>query len=280
MKNMDGKNKISCFLPKKSYQNFVCFSAVGVLLTAGMGSFVLPFRQESYKLRTLVIDAGHGGRDPGTHGGVAKEKHIALKIALETGKLIKANVPGVKVIFTRTQDVFIPLDERAEIANKNKADLFISVHCNANPISEAIYGTETYTMGLHKSEDNLAVANRENAVIVQESGYENKYEGFDPASPMAYILFSNYQSAYIEKSLHFADLLESQFKFRTGRKSRGVRQAGFLVLWKTTMPSVLVEVGYLSNKNEEKFLNTTQGQSYLASAIYRAFKEYKKEIEN
>jgi N-acetylmuramoyl-L-alanine amidase len=226
-----------------------------------------------------VIDAGHGGKDPGTHGAVAKEKTIALKVALEVGKLIKANLPGVKVIYTRSTDVFVPLDDRADIANRNKADLFISIHCNANPVSADIHGTETYTMGLHKSEDNLEVANRENSVILQETGYEKKYDGFDPDSPVAYILFSNYQSAFIENSLVFAQSVENQFKSRVGRKSRGVRQAGFLVLWKTTMPGALVEIGYLTNPAEEKYLVSQQGQSFIASGIYRAFKEYKKAME-
>ncbi|MBC8109929.1 MAG: N-acetylmuramoyl-L-alanine amidase [Verrucomicrobia bacterium] len=269
---------MNLFQQKKSYQflqltGFLCI--IFLLLTSG---FRFPERQK-YKIKTIVIDAGHGGKDPGTHGKIAKEKNLALKVALETGRLIKANVPNVKVIYTRTTDVFVNLDERAAIANRNKADLFISIHCNANPISDAIYGTETYTMGLHKSEENLDVANRENAVITQEKDYKTKYEGFEPDSPMAYIVFSNFQSTFLENSLQFAQLVENQFKNKAGRKSRGVKQAGFVVLWKTTMPSVLVEIGYLSNATEEKYLVTSQGQSYMASAIYRAFKEYKQAVE-
>jgi N-acetylmuramoyl-L-alanine amidase len=270
--------EMNLFQQKKSYQflqltGFLCI--IFLLLTSG---FRFPERQK-YKIKTIVIDAGHGGRDPGTHGKIAKEKTIALKVALETGRLIKANVPNVKVIYTRTTDVFVNLDERAAIANRNQADLFISIHCNANPISEAIYGTETYTMGLHKTEENLDVANRENAVITQEKDYKIKYEGFEPDSPLAYIVFSNFQSTFLENSLQFAQLVENQFKIKAGRRSRGVKQAGFVVLWKTTMPSVLVEIGYLSNAKEEKYLATPQGQSYIASAVYRAFKEYKQAVE-
>ena len=274
-------NQMTVLSPKKKpYQFFsakVLFfiPAFFLLLAFSNNPAALP----AYKLKTVVIDAGHGGKDPGTHGVFTKEKDIALKVALELGTLIKANIPGVKVVYTRSTDKFIPLDERADLANKNKADLFISIHCNANPNSAAIHGTETYVMGLHKSEENLEVVNRENAVIVQEEGYKEKYDGFDPDSPVAGIVFSNYQNAHLENSLKYAQLVENQFKLKAGRKSRGVKQAGFLVLWKTTMPSVLIEIGYLTNKEEEKYLSTAQGRSFIASAIYRGFKEYKQAVE-
>jgi N-acetylmuramoyl-L-alanine amidase len=281
---------------KKSYQIFtgtVFFCVLAILIFSqfagksndfsGKDNQALKTQQHSnvfYKIKTVVIDAGHGGKDPGTHGLVTKEKDIALKIALEVGKLIKSNIPGVKVVYTRSTDIFIPLNERANIANRNKADLFMSIHCNANANSKAIYGTETYVMGLHKSEDNLEVVNRENAVVLQEDNYEENYDGFDPNSPVANIVFSNYQNAFLENSLKFAQLVENQFKNKAGRKSRGVKQQGFIVLWKTTMPSVLIEAGYLTNKEEEAYLNTQQGRSYIASAIYRAFKEYKQAVES
>jgi N-acetylmuramoyl-L-alanine amidase len=242
-------------------------------------SFTSLETRNPFRVRTVVIDAGHGGHDPGTHGKSAKEKDVALKVALALGKTIKKFMPEVKVIYTRTTDKFIELHDRAGLANKNHADLFISIHCNAisNP---AIFGTETYTLGLHKSEDNLEVAKRENSVILQEKNHEEKYEGFDPNSPMAHILLANYQSAYIENSLLLASHIETQFHKRVNRKSRGVKQAGFIVLWKTSMPSVLVEIGYLTNQTEERYLTSAANQEFIASGIFRAFRDYKQDIES
>lgn len=231
------------------------------------------------KVDVVVIDAGHGGHDNGTHGRVIKEKDLALKIALKVGSYIEKNVPGVKVIYTRKDDTYIALDERAAIANKNKADLFICIHANANPNTKA-FGTETFVMGLHKDEGNLAIAQRENSVILMDENYEERYEGFNPNSPESYILFTLTQSAYQENSLKFASKVESQFKDRAGRQSRGVKQAGFVVLWRTTMPSVLIETGFLTNNIEEKFLAGDEGQELIASGIYRAFKEYKSDVES
>ncbi len=231
-----------------------------------------------YTLKTVVIDAGHGGKDPGTHGIYAKEKDIALAIALKVGTYIEENIPGVKVIYTRTSDVFIPLHERAEIANKNKADLFMSIHVDGHK-SNKPFGTSTYVMGLHKSEENLELAKKENAAILLEDDYTTKYEGFDPTSSESYIMFSFLQNTFLDQSLNYASFVENEFKTRALRTSRGVKQAGFLVLWKTTMPSVLIETGYLTNPKEEKFLRTKEGQEYIASAIYRAFKSYKTAIE-
>jgi N-acetylmuramoyl-L-alanine amidase len=225
-----------------------------------------------------VIDAGHGGKDPGCRGKVGRESEITLKVAIELGRILKENIPGIKVIYTRQRDQFVELYDRAELANKNNADLFISIHCNSGP--KHIYGTETYTMGLGTSEGNLEVAKRENAVILKEENYKKHYDGFDPNSAQAHILFSLYQNAYIENSLRFADKVEAQFRGKTGRTSRGVKQANFIVLWKTTMPSVLIEIGYLTNNKEEKYLNSKTGRTYIASGIYRAFKEYKEELES
>ncbi len=232
-----------------------------------------------YKIKKVVIDAGHGGKDPGTLGRHSREKDIALSIALKLGKYIEENVKDVQVIYTRKKDVFVELHERGNIANTNHADLFISIHCNSSP-NKKIYGAETYVMGLDMEERNMEVARKENAVITLENDYSQHYEGFDPNSPESYIVFNLMQNTYQEQSLEFASLVQKQFRERAGRRDHGVRQARFLVLWKTSMPSVLIETGYLSNANEEKFLMTDRGQSLIASAIYRAFKNYKTMIES
>ncbi len=232
-----------------------------------------------FKVDVVVIDAGHGGHDPGTLGKISKEKDIALSISLKLGAYIEKNIPGVKVIYTRKDDRYIALDQRANIANKNKADLFICIHANSMPGAPA-YGTETYVMGLKMDKGNFDVAKRENSVILMDENYQERYEGFDPDSPESYILFSLTQSAYQESSLKFAQKVESQFKGKVGRHSRGVKQAGFVVLWRTTMPSVLIETGFLSNVKEEKYLLSENGQDLIASGIYRAFKEYKNQIES
>ncbi|MEL6536790.1 MAG: N-acetylmuramoyl-L-alanine amidase [Bacteroidota bacterium] len=232
-----------------------------------------------YRVRKVVVDAGHGGKDPGTHGAVAKEKDIALSIALKLGGLIEENLDDVEVIYTRDDDTFIELDERANIANKNGADLFISIHANYIPAPRT-HGTETYVMGLHKEQDNLEAALRENSVILLEEDYEEAYEDFDGQSPESYILFSLYQNAYLENSLLLANKIERQMKDRVKRRSRGVKQAGFIVLYKSTMPSVLVETGFLSNPEEERYLNDDLGQTYIASGIFRAVREYKADVES
>jgi N-acetylmuramoyl-L-alanine amidase len=248
-------------------------------LSATFRPMGLPISPTGFKLETIVIDPGHGGRDPGTSGKKTKEKDIALKISLKLGAYIEKNLPGVKVIYTRKDDRYVALDERAEMANRQKAQLFICIHANSLPGAPA-YGTETYVMGLHKDKGNFEVAKRENEVILMDENYKERYEGFDPKSPESYILFTLSQSAYHESSLKFAQKLEQQFKTKAGRFSRGVKQAGFLVLWRTSMPSVLIETGFLSNSKEEGFLATDEGQELIASGIYRAFKDYKTEIES
>ncbi|NQX96620.1 MAG: N-acetylmuramoyl-L-alanine amidase [Flavobacteriales bacterium] len=236
-------------------------------------------KSDFFGVKTVCIDAGHGGHDPGCHGLSSKEKHVALAMALKLGKHIEENFPDVKVVYTRKTDVYLKLWERAAIANKAKADLFICIHANAND-NKAAYGTETYVMGLHKSESNLNVAKRENSSILLEEDYKTKYSDFDPNSPESYIVLTMRQDAFIDQSLSFAAKIQKQFKERVGRKDRGVKQAGFLVLHQTNMPSVLIETGFLTNREEEKFLVSDVGQDYLSSAIYRAFKEYKKELES
>jgi N-acetylmuramoyl-L-alanine amidase len=243
---------------------------VAILLSSAV------FAQRGVKISTVVIDAGHGGKDPGASGKHSKEKNIALAIALKLGHYIQKNMPHVKVIYTRKTDRFIPLYKRAEIANKNHADLFISIHCNSST-SPKPYGAETFVLGLHKNKANLEIAQKENAAIRYEDN-PKKYHGFNN-SPESYISLSLFQSPYLKESLDFANKIEQQFKTRAGRKARGVFQAGFLVLWQTTMPSVLVETGFLSNPKEEAFLLSKTGQTYIASAIYRAFKAYKIEFE-
>lgn len=233
---------------------------------------------EGQKVKKVVIDAGHGGHDPGAVGKTSKEKDITLSIALKTGKFIEENMPDVQVIYTRKTDVFIELYRRAKIANEAKADLFISIHCNANK-STTPYGAETYVMGLHKSEANLSVAQLENASILLEDDYHVKYEGFDPSSPEGYIFFSMLQNAYLDQSLGLASSVQQHFKDRVNLFDRGVKQAGFLVLYKTTMPSILIETGFISNAKEEKILASDEGQTYIASAIFRAIKDYKKSVE-
>jgi len=236
------------------------------------------FPQKKNKITKLVIDAGHGGYDPGALGAHCKEKTIALAIALKTGEYIKKNLKDVEIIYTRKTDKFVELHKRAQIANDAKADFFISIHCNSLN-SHKVHGAETYVMGLHKSEANLAVAKKENASILYEDDYNAQYEGFDPNSPEANVIFSLYQNAYLDQSLNLAQKVQKQFKTRVGLKDRGVLQAGFWVLYKTTMPGILIETGYLSHAGNEKFLMSKDGQTYIASAIYRAFKEYKIEFE-
>ncbi|MEL7120524.1 MAG: N-acetylmuramoyl-L-alanine amidase [Bacteroidota bacterium] len=233
--------------------------------------------KKAYEIKTVVIDPGHGGHDSGCRGGNSKEKHLALGIAMKLAIQLRTNYPNLKIIMTRDKDVFIPLYERARIANRNEADLFISIHCNYFPAGSRTRGTETYVMGLHTAEHNLNVAKRENSAILLEEDYETNYD-YDPNSPEGHIMLSMFQNAYLEQSILFANMVEKNFA-SSERRSRGVKQAGFVVLKETAMPSVLVETGFLSNYKEEQFLMTEKGQTTIAKAIAKAFGQYKTEVE-
>lgn len=234
--------------------------------------------QAREKTFIVVIDAGHGGKDPGARGSVINEKEINLAVALKLGAKISAGHDDVKVVYTRKTDRFIELDERANIANRNKADLFISIHTNSVKKGNTARGTETYTLGLARTDENLAVAMRENSAILLEDNYQQTYEGFDPNSTESYIIFEFMQNKHMEQSISFASEIQKCF-VSAKRSDRGVRQAGFLVLRKTSMPSVLVELGYISNRDEERFMKSTDGQNKLATALYDAFTRYKKEYD-
>jgi N-acetylmuramoyl-L-alanine amidase len=227
----------------------------------------------------IVIDPGHGGRDSGAPGLISKEKDINLDIALKTAKYIRENIKDVSVVLTRDDDSTVDLYERPKIANRNNADLFISIHTNSTEGSKSVIGAETWIMGLASSEENLEVAMKENEVIYLEDDYSTNYQGFDPKSPESYIIFTLTQDVYQKQSTDLASRIQTQLTERVGRKDRGVKQAGFLVLYRTSMPSVLVESGFITNPTEEKYLNSEQGQDYLASAIYRACREYMTEVD-
>ena len=254
---------------------FLCLFIV--LLSTGFHQLVATRKD---KVRKIILDAGHGGIDPGAVGKFSKEKEIALQITLALGNLIKKNMKDVQVLYTRQQDEFIPLYERSTIANKNNTDLFISIHCNAAEQNKDTHGVEIFTMGLEKNTQNLTVTKRENGVILIEDNFEYQYQGFDPNSPESHILFSLYQNVYSENSLKLAQYIAQGFVMHTNRKLRGIKQGGFLVLWQTTAPSVLVEVGFITNLAEEQYLNKKQGQNQIVTAIFEGIKEYKADIES
>ena len=227
---------------------------------------------------TIVLDAGHGGHDAGAVGSFSKEKNINLRYTLLVGDMIKKNIPDAKVIYTRDKDVFVDLNERARIANRNKADLFVSIHTNSSKNTSA-NGMETFTLGVSRSKENMEVAMLENSVIKLEEDYETKYEGFDPNSVDSYIMFEFMKDQYTDRSITCADFIQTKMINTSKRNDRGVRQAGFLVLRATAMPSVLVELGFISNKDEEKYLNNNENQVKLATAIFNGIKEYKHELD-
>ncbi len=259
-------------MDNKRWRLFLC--SLFVLFVSHVAFAAYP-REKAF---TVVIDAGHGGQDPGAVYKNIREKDVVLRLALRLGRDIRQNMPDTKVIFTRDRDIFIPLHQRAAIANSSKADLFISLHanfCNTPSIS----GTETFVLGLHRSEENLEVAKKENSVILMEEDYSARYEGFDPNSPESYIMFEMVQDEYLDQSITMAALVQEQFKGLAVRKDRGVKQAGFLVLRKTGMPGILIEAGFLSNSAEAQYLNSEKGQISLTTAICQAFKLYKSSVE-
>ncbi len=229
--------------------------------------------QKDGKTFKVVIDAGHGGKDPGCMGAYTKEKDVALSVALKTGKLISDNCPNVKVIYTRSTDVFVELYRRAKIANDNHADLFISFHCNASE-NKTANGIDTWVMGLHKSDANLAVARAENSAMLKEKDYEQNYGGFNPNSPESAVMFSLYSSAYLNNSILLADKVQKNLIRATKLRDRGVNQAGYWVLWSVSMPSILVEMGFLTNPNEEKYLSDDKNRQNIAEAIFQGFVSY------
>lgn len=262
------------------------------------------------QIKIIVIDPGHGGKDPGCHGETYKEKDVALAVALKLGNYLEQNLKNVTVIYTRKTDVFVELEDRALIANKANADLFISIHCNAagrplmvvdkktgkkkkkmyknskgrlvavEEINPVPFGTETYVMGIKNEEGKMQVATRENSAIFYEEDYEKKYGGFDPESVESYIIMSNYTSSYVVQSANVASKIQSEYFKKAGRIDKGVRRQSIWVLWRTAMPSILTEIGYLTNPLEEGFLGSEKGQDYLAMAIFRGLRNYKDEVEN
>lgn len=236
--------------------------------------FVLVVAMAAKKSFTLVIDPGHGGHDAGAIGTFSKEKNINLNVALAFGRLVENNCSNVKVIYTRKNDVFIPLHQRADIANRNKADLFISIHTNALPKGAKATGLETYTLGMHRASDNFDVAKRENSVILIEKDYKQHYEGFDPSSSESYIMFEFLQDKNMAQSVELAKMVQKRTCAAATRPNKGVKQAGFLVLRETSMPSCLIELGFISTPSEEQFLNSDEGIANMGRGIYQAFCDY------
>ena len=293
----------------KKYNIFYKLLLGLVLIIFCFSSFNTHKDDPKRKVRAIVIDPGHGGKDPGCNGVTCKEKEVSLAVALKLGKLIEENIKDVKVIFTRKTDVFVELEDRARIANDNNADLFISIHCNAagkpvmikdkktgkmrpktfkNSKGKTIvvetanpepYGSETYVMGLKNEEGKMKVAQRENSAMLLEDNYETKYQGFDPNSEESYIIMSNYTSSYVIQSAGLALKIQDQYLNKAGRVDKGVHRQSIWVLWRTSMPSVLTEIGYLTNPQEEKFLGSEKGQTYIAACLFRAFRKYKDEQE-
>jgi N-acetylmuramoyl-L-alanine amidase len=263
---------------KKMLQPNRIAKAVGVFILMVLSSSFYPIIPGEFGVKTVVIDAGHGGKDPGAIGvdGI-REKEVVLDIALKVGEQIKAEHPDIKLIYTRDKDFFVKLEERALHANKATADIFISIHADAAG-SPAAHGTETFALGLHRTDANLETAKRENSSILLEDNYEVAYGGFDPSSDESYIAISLQQSAFLEQSLNIAAKVQSEFE-SIGRKNRGVKQAGFLVLYKTTMPSILIETGFITNTQEGRFMAKPENRTVIAGGIAKAFTQYKLEVE-
>jgi len=271
-------HKISENKPKMRHAVKI-FTLLLLVFVFGVGASL---REATDKKFVVVLDAGHGGTDPGNLGTgrySKTEKDISLAVTLQVGKLIEANYPNVKVVYTRTGDTFPTLKRRVEIANTNNADLFISIHCNAND-NTAASGSESFVMGLHKSEESLRTAMRENASIFLESNAGRDYEGFDPNNPDTYIALSLRENIFQDKSIQLAKNVQDQFRVKVGRKDRGVKQAGYYVISFTNMPSILVELGFLTNSTEEDYLQSAEGKEYMSAAIYRAFQDYQAKLFN
>ncbi len=266
--------KNTSILPYKTRYNFHLFGIIMFISLLSFSGFTQRKNDKS-SIKTICIDAGHGGKDPGCHGSSANEKTVCLQIALQLGAKIKETYPSINVIYTRDTDVFVELDDRAKIANRNNADLFICIH--ANSASPAAYGTETFVLGLHRAESQQKIADRENSTIYLEDDKGAKYKDFD-MSPDAIIARQLQLSIFLDHSINFASKLQTEFK-QIGRFNRGVKQAGFLVLYKTTMPSVLIETGFLTNPSDEVFLKNPDTQNKMANAMFEAFKKYKAELE-
>ncbi len=261
--------KVCYSLPGEVNFNISLSNVDPILLELGRG-----------QVKKVVLDAGHGGKDPGCSGKHSREKDVALDVTLRVGQLIKKHHPDVEVIYTRDRDLFVPLHERANIANKHQADLFISIHCNTTAKRNSAMGTETFVMGLHRADDNLDVAKRENSVIVHEDDYESYYGGYDPNSNEGHITLSMYQNAFLDQSIRLANMVENELESHGQRVSRGVKQAGFLVLRNTVMPSILIEAGFLNHSKEEHFLVSEEGKSRIAQSIFNAFTKYKYEQDH
>ena len=248
-----------------------------VLLWMTLG--VVALAVAANKKFTLVIDAGHGGHDAGALGAITKEKTINLNVSLAFGRYVERNCPDVRVIYTRKTDVFVPLHTRADIANRNKADLFISIHTNSLPRGHVARGMETYTLGMHRASDNLDVAKRENSVILIEKDYKQRYQGFDPNSSESYIMFEFIQDHNMAQSVELAKFVQRRTCALANRPNKGVKQAGFLVLRETSMPSCLIELGFISTSDEERFLHSENGVDQMARGIYQAFLDYKSKYD-
>lgn len=255
-------------MKKRTHLIYILFSLWLIIIP-------LAFNNAWAKEFVVVIDPGHGGRDPGALGKIAREKDINLKVALKLGSMIRSKCKDVRVVYTREKDVFVSLQKRADIANKEKADLFLSIHTNSIKGSSTLKGASTWTLGPASSQENLAVAQRENAVITLEDDYQTRYEGFNPNSSESYIIFDLVQSKYMEESIKLARIVQKHFKNSCKRVDKGVHQAGFLVLRHTAMPSVLVELGFISTPEEELYLSSEAGALNMADGIFRAFIEYK-----
>ena len=264
---------------RKTISFFIAFIALFWTAMTGGRTYASAETGKNGKF-TLVIDAGHGGKDPGAIGRFSREKNINLSVAKAFGQLVEKNCPDVEVIYTRKTDVFVPLARRAEIANQSQADLFVSIHTNAMPGRAVARGAETYTLGMARADENLELAKRENSVILVEEDYKERYEGFDPTSAESYIIFELMQDQYMAQSVDFARLIQKEFRTTGGRADKGVHQAGFLVLRETSMPSVLVELGYISTHDEEAFLNSQNGIRKMSQSIYNAFRAYKRQHGN